>query len=665
MPLSFPSMYWGGSELVPPVSDYVLWLDFGDISTIFMANGKNPDGTTPAGAYVGQIKDKSPKLRHAFNYPSGGTAGFQYVQPALGYNGRSVLYASGTGILTSTWEHYDNLTIFMIYKHMTSPDRSRIFSQVAYSAGDVTYDPMIYSSTVALLSASTTGGLTAGVTMSAGWWWRLMHTKLLDNATNKVGAAVSPVGAIAVGDLKKTAKVDYAIGGRIGTDAITLSMMGKGQYAEVIAYPRGLTLPEIKAMDDYFAAKYGDTTISVGAAAERPMTPAEIAALDPGEFTAKRTLTPTDHFASIKVATISNVDWGDGSPVEQAAANVHLDHVYAATSGDVTVRVTAVAQAAMNPDLSIKYALSRSADAGWSEITIRDPHMTDFTVKPNSLLKKIRILGQNKWAPAYRPTNLSRMPDVEEIELDYYDSASNPNGWFIGNTKLKRFICLTAGIRDAASASFFQCKSLELVQWDISRCTFANEMYQEAHLSFNPVYDLPNATSIASMFMGATGVTSVTLTNTRKVTTALNAFRSPSLVTVNRMDFDSLTEAGAMCMAPSMVHHPGWNGELVQNVSNLFTNNALMETVGDIGMANVTNTNQMFMGCSKLRSFTLRGLKVTVAINGMQLSAAALDAVFTSLGTANAGATINITGNPGAATCTKSIATAKGWGVTG
>lgn len=346
MPLSFPSMHWGGSELVPPVSDYVLWLDFGDISTIFMANGKNPDGTTPAGAYVGQIKDKSPKLRHAFNYPSGGTAGFQYVQPALGYNGRSVLYASGTGILTSTWEHYDNLTIFMIYKHMTSPDRSRIFSQVAYSAGDVTYDPMIYSSTVALLSASTTGGLTAGVTISSGWWWRLMHTKLLDNATNKVGAAVSPVGAIAVGDLKKTAKVDYAIGGRIGTDAITLSMMGKGQYAEVIAYPRELTLPEIKAMDDYFAAKYGDTTISLGAAPTRAMTTAEIAAVQPQpEWVLEiETTTPMEIVAPVLMDGDNfTTDWGDGT-----TTTVGATHTYA-TPGKYTVKITHPAGKTLNP----------------------------------------------------------------------------------------------------------------------------------------------------------------------------------------------------------------------------------------------------------------------------------------------------------------------------
>jgi len=387
--------------------------------------------------------------------------------------------------------------------------------------------------------------------------------------------------------------------------------------------------------------------------------------LPAGVVLATRALTPTDHFASVKVATISHVDWGDGSPVEQCAANVQLDHVYAATSGTVTVRVTAASPIAMNPDLSVKHPTSTAADAGWSEITIRDPHMTDFTVKPNSLLKKIYVLGRNKWIPGIRPDHLSHIPDVEEIELDTYDSRNGPSGWCINNTKLKRFVCLTQGTGQSGSSAFYQCKSLELMQWDVSQCTHLNEMYQNAHILFNPVYDLPNATNIASMFTGTTGVTSVTLTSTNKVTLALNAFRSPSLVTVNRMNFDSLINATGMCMAPSMVHHPGWIGELVQDVSNLFTNNALMETVGDIGMANVTTTNQMFVGCAKLRSLTLRGLRVSVAINGMQLSAAALDAVFTSLGTAVAGATINITGNPGAATCTKSIATAKGWGVTG
>jgi len=387
--------------------------------------------------------------------------------------------------------------------------------------------------------------------------------------------------------------------------------------------------------------------------------------LPDGVSIARRTLTPTDHFAAIKVATACDVDWGDNTPIERALANTQLNHQYAFTSGEVEVMVSALSPVATNPNFTVKHPSSPSVDAGWSEITIRDPHMVDFTVKPNSLLKKFRVLGRNKWIPPYRVLSVDHMPDIEEIEIDSYDSRYGASGWCIGNTKLKRFICLTPATVEGAGASFYDCKSLELVQWDISQCTNVNEMYVNAHIAFNPVYDLPNANNIRSMFYNTTGVTSITLTNTNKVTIASNAFRSPSLVTVNRMDFAVMTDAGAMCMAPSMVHHPGWNGEAVQNLGNLFTNNVLLETVGDIGMANVTNTNQMFLGCPKLRSLTLRGLRVSVAINGMQLSAAALDAVFTSLGTANAGATINITGNPGAATCTKSIATAKGWGVTG
>ena len=382
-----------------------------------------------------------------------------------------------------------------------------------------------------------------------------------------------------------------------------------------------------------------------------------------GTVIARRSVA-TDPHAAIKVATASTVDWGDGSPLESATANVQLNHVYTAL-GEMTVTITAMTPAPMNPDLSLKHPASTAVDAGWKEVIIRDPQLTGFTVKPNASLRTFRLLGTCKWVAPYRPDNLSRMPDLEEIELHGYIATQQPSGWCIGNTNLRRFTSLTPAFGGGATASFYLCKSLDSVQWDISKTTLPNEMFRDGHINFNPVYDLPEATDLSFFMINTTGVTSVTLTNTRKVKLAPSAFRSPSLVTVNRMDFEALINATAMCMAPSMVHHPGWNGELVQDVSNLFTNCALLETVGDIGMANVTNTNQMFQGCAKLRSVTLRGLKVSVAINGLKLDATALDAVFTSLGTANAGATINITGNPGAATCNKTIATSKGWGVTG
>lgn len=57
------------------------------------------------------------------------------------------------------------------------------------------------------------------------------------------------------------------------------------------------------------------------------------------------------------------------------------------------------------------------------------------------------------------------------------------------------------------------------------------------------------------------------------------------------------------------------------------------------------------------------GLKISHSIANQLLDAAELNKYFTNLGTANSGASITITGNPGANTCNQSIATAKGWTV--
>ena len=55
---------------------------------------------------------------------------------------------------------------------------------------------------------------------------------------------------------------------------------------------------------------------------------------------------------------------------------------------------------------------------------------------------------------------------------------------------------------------------------------------------------------------------------------------------------------------------------------------------------------------------------MTVSVSYCNLNAAALNKIFTDLGTVTSG-TITISYAPGAATCNRSIATAKGWTVTG
>jgi len=70
-------------------------------------------------------------------------------------------------------------------------------------------------------------------------------------------------------------------------------------------------------------------------------------------------------------------------------------------------------------------------------------------------------------------------------------------------------------------------------------------------------------------------------------------------------------------------------------------------------------------GFTNVASIILTGLKYAVSIIGMRLDGVALDALYTSLGTAAGAQTLTVTTNHGTVDDTPSIATAKGWTVSG
>lgn len=133
----------------------------------------------------------------------------------------------------------------------------------------------------------------------------------------------------------------------------------------------------------------------------------------------------------------------------------------------------------------------------------------------------------------------------------------------------------------------------------------------------------------------------------------------------------------------------------VTSMSSMFNNCSLLVEVPLFDTSNVTNTGTMFNGCSSLVEVeltdcskvtntnnmfgtTIRSTQATslerLILPGMtsgfnlrntKMGAPALNDFFHSLGTASGSQTINITGAPGAAECDKSIATTKGWTITG
>jgi hypothetical protein len=77
----------------------------------------------------------------------------------------------------------------------------------------------------------------------------------------------------------------------------------------------------------------------------------------------------------------------------------------------------------------------------------------------------------------------------------------------------------------------------------------------------------------------------------------------------------------------------------------------------------ITTTTSAFSEMVSMETLILTGLRRGFTIDDCNMSATAIDDLFTSLGNAVGSQTINVRRNPGSATCTTSIATSKGYTV--
>jgi hypothetical protein len=117
----------------------------------------------------------------------------------------------------------------------------------------------------------------------------------------------------------------------------------------------------------------------------------------------------------------------------------------------------------------------------------------------------------------------------------------------------------------------------------------------------------------------------------------------------------------------SLVTVPLFNLANVQNAQTLFNGCRSLTTVPALNLAGINsaaNGGTVFASCPSLSSARFTGLRFTFSIINCRLSGAALNEIYTNLPTVT-GQTITVTGNYGTATDTPSIATAKGWTVSG
>jgi len=154
---------------------------------------------------------------------------------------------------------------------------------------------------------------------------------------------------------------------------------------------------------------------------------------------------------------------------------------------------------------------------------------------------------------------------------------------------------------------------------------------------------LDNAvTTFSYMFSACYSLQSIPLLDTSAGTTFSGMFQScSSLQSIPLLD----TSAGT-------------------NFSYMFQSCSSLQSIPLLDTSAGTNFTNMFQSCSSLSQAALSGTKVSISYINCKLSADALNTIYTNLATVT-GKTIVVTGNWGVASDNPTIATAKGWTVTG
>ena len=221
------------------------------------------------------------------------------------------------------------------------------------------------------------------------------------------------------------------------------------------------------------------------------------------------------------------------------------------------------------------------------------------------------------------------------------------------------------------NSMFSGCSSLQTVPlFNTALVANIGNMFQNCFsLKTVPLFNTSAVTNMTSMFQSCVNLQEVPLFNTSAVITINNMFNNcSSIKTVPLFNTASVTNISSMfssCYSLQTV--PLFNTALVTTMSNMFNSCIGLTTVPSLVTTAVTsasNFSSMFNACSSLARIEAKDFLFTFSVASCKLSATALNEIYTNLPTVTA-QTITVTGNYGTATDDPTIATAKGWTVTG
>lgn len=138
-----------------------------------------------------------------------------------------------------------------------------------------------------------------------------------------------------------------------------------------------------------------------------------------------------------------------------------------------------------------------------------------------------------------------------------------------------------------------------------------------------------------------------------------------ALQTVPLLDTSAGTNFTSMIASCAVLQYvPTLNTSAGLDFTSMFNGCTSLQSIPPIDLSAATTLSGIVNTCGGMRRCPLVGIKESVTISSAQLGPAALNEIYTNLATV-VGKTINVQFNYGLSSDDPSIATAKGWTVTG
>ncbi len=420
------------------------------------------------------------------------------------------------------------------------------------------------------------------------------------------------------------------------------------------------------------------------------------------------------NFVAFTISGAYTVDWGDGSALEDVSAGVAAEHNIQwadVDSGTLTsegfrqaiVVVTMQGgQTMTSVNLNVKHSSETRAIAPSSFLDIAmagssistllvgvSTAGTTTRVSYHNLLKKFDFIGSSS------VTNMSHLMyavrSVRVVSFGATPSLTDMGSMFSSCYSLELVSFTDTSAVTSMASMFSFCTSLQAVSlFDTSSVTNMSYMFTDCYaltevphfdtsnvelmegtfaycrgLASVPHFDTSSVTNMSLMFTGCSLLREVPLFNTALVTDMSSMFDACRLLqTVPLFNTAAVLDMTFMFDGCSSLQSvPLFNTGLVTSFEDMFYACSSLEEIPALNTTSATNQIDMANFCYSLQSVSFVA-RSTIGFINSQLSASALNTIYTNAATVTA-QTMTVTGNWGTASDNPSIATAKGWTVTG